>query len=26
VTGLDCLPAKPCRASWSNVRSLAIPR
>jgi hypothetical protein len=26
VTGLDCLPAKPCRASWSNVRSLVIPR
>jgi hypothetical protein len=26
VTGLDCLPAKPCRASWSNVRSLVIPK
>jgi hypothetical protein len=26
VVGLDCLPAKPCRASWSNVRSLVIPK
>jgi len=27
VTGLDCLPEKPCRTtSWSNVRSLVIPK
>jgi hypothetical protein len=26
VVGLDCLPAKPCHASWSNARALVIPK
>ena len=26
VVGLDCLPAKPCHASWSNVHALVIPK
>lgn len=24
ATGINCLPAKPCPVSWSNVRSLVI--
>lgn len=24
--GVDCLPGKPCRLDWSNVRRVVIPR
>jgi hypothetical protein len=26
VIGIDCLPAKPCQVTWSNLRRLVIPR
>ena len=26
AVGVDCLPAKPCRESWSNVRRVIIPK
>jgi hypothetical protein len=26
VLGVDCLPSKPCRPNWSNVRRVSIPR
>jgi hypothetical protein len=26
VTGVDCLPLKPCRQTWSNVRRVALRR
>jgi hypothetical protein len=25
VLGLDCMPTKPCRQDWSNVRRVRIP-
>ena len=24
VVGVDCLPSKPCRPSWSNVRRVVV--